>query len=131
MSEENTKLKKFLEKKNIAKILEKMTKKYKGKRVLGYGTGQLANLILENHDISGLDLMGFADSKYMYEKEDFKGYKTYSPQEIKDLNPDAIMLFVIQPKEIIEYFDFYFSELGDIKKIKLVERTFWDKLIGN
>lgn len=130
MSEERQALKNFLDKKNFPKTLEKLSKKYEGKNIIAYGTGQLAQVIVENYDISGLNIIGFADSKYLNIKEDFHNYKTFSPNEVQELNPDVIMLFVLEPKYILQFFEFYYPEFENVEKVKLVEKTFWDKLFG-
>jgi len=131
MSGEIEKLDKFLKKKKVDKKIKELAKKYEGKKVLAYGAGQMADFIVNSYDISPLNVIGFSDSKYGNEKKEFNGYQTFSPAEIQDLNPDVIVLFVMEPKFVLEFFDFYYPELANIEKVSLAERTFWDKLLGN
>jgi len=120
-------LKQILEKKNFQKRIDDLAKKYTGKKILGYGTGVLAEVILNNYDISKLDIIGFADSKYLYDQEDFKNYKTYSPDQIKDANPDLIILFVYNDIDIKEFFKDNYPEIK-IPLVPVISRSFLEKI---
>ena len=70
-------LKQYLEKHNFPKQLKNLKKKLKDKTVIIYGTGKLFKTIVENYDLTGLNIIGVTDKKYIIEdqgKFDF-GYK--------------------------------------------------------
>jgi ABC-type Fe3+-hydroxamate transport system substrate-binding protein len=121
-------IKKVLEKKKLQNYIDKLAKKYEGKKILAYGTGLMAEHILDSYDISKLNLVGFADSKYLYQKEDFRGLKTFSPDDIQELAPDVIIAFVYYEYLIKEFFEVYYPEIKQIPLVPLVERNFIEKL---
>lgn len=120
-------LKKYLEDKNLQQYIDKLAKKYKGKKVLGYGTGLLANVVLDNYDVSKLNIIGFADSKYLYEEESFRGCETFSPDKIQEINPDVILIFVYEDDVIRDFFEDNYSEIN-IPMIHIIKRTFLEKI---
>jgi len=109
------------------KTLPQLIKKLKGKKVVLYGAGAFLQTINKYYDLSGLNIIGIADKKYEKEnkEEEFLGYKTYSPDKIKELNPDYV---VVSTKYYIDLIiNLYDNILKDTKiKIKpLVKRSFW------
>lgn len=121
-------IEKVLEKKNLQKYIDKLAQKYEGKKILAYGTGLMSELVLDKYDISKLNIIGFSDSKYLYQKEDFRGYKTFSPDEIQEINPDIILVFVYYDYLIKEFIDVYYPEIKKITLVPLVERNFIEKI---
>ena len=101
----------ILQKKDFQKNIDKIAQKYAGKKILAYGAGLFADIILDNYDVSKLDIIGFADNKYLYNQVDYRNYKTYSPEKITTVNPDIILLFVYDDIVIKEYFKDYYPEL--------------------
>jgi len=120
-------LKQILEKKKLQQYLDRLAKKYAGKKILAYGTGLLAEIILDNYDLSKLNIVGFADNKYLYQQEDFRNYKTFSPDEIEKVNPDIILLVVYDNLIIKEFFADYYSEIK-IPMIPVIKRNFFEKI---
>ena len=76
------------------KTLPKLIKKLKNKSVIIYGAGSYLEVILKYFDLSGLNIIGVSDKKYeQHDKnEKFKGYKVFSPKEIKNANPDYVLV---------------------------------------
>jgi ABC-type Fe3+-hydroxamate transport system substrate-binding protein len=120
-------LKLILENKKFQQCLDSLAKKYAGKRILGYGTGLFTNIILDNYDVSGLNIIGFADSKYLYQQEDFRNYKTFSPDQIEEINPDIILLFVYNDAIIKEFFKDYYPEYK-IPLVHVIKRNLIEKI---
>lgn len=87
-------LQKFLKNKDIQKHINYLSNKYNGKKILLYGSGLLADLIFSNYDLSSLNIIGIADNKYSHNKETYKNLKTYSPQEIPELDFDVIIILI-------------------------------------
>jgi len=88
---------------NEQKYIDKLSAELKGKKVLLYGAGLTANVLLENYDFSKLNIIGICDKKF--EKEDREEYfynlKTISPKEVKNLDFDVI-LFTLKEFEKIK-----------------------------
>ena len=115
----------YLFKLKFNKTLPRIIKKLKGKRVLLYGAGAFLQLIKKHFDLSGLDIIGISDKRFEEEKpEEWQGYKTYCPDEIKELNPDYVMVTTKFYVSIIK--DLYYNKLKDtdIKIAPLVKKPF-------
>ncbi|MDD3012242.1 MAG: hypothetical protein PHC34_00880 [Candidatus Gastranaerophilales bacterium] len=128
MGKTSDELKNILEKKKLQKYLDTLAKKYADKKILAYGTGLLAENILDNYDLSKLNIIGFADSKYLYfEQEDFKNYKTFSPDQIEEIKPDLILLCVYNDLIIKEFFEEDYPEIK-IPMVSVIPRNFLEKI---
>ena len=117
----------FLLKNNFDKTLPKLIKKLEGKKVLFYGGGLLFQLIKEYYDLSKINAIGIVDKKLskLSTLEELCGYKLYSPDDIKELNPDYV---IIATRRVIGIFEeLYFDYLKDtkIKIIPLIKRSLW------
>jgi ABC-type Fe3+-hydroxamate transport system substrate-binding protein len=120
-------LKYILKKKNVQKYIDNLAKKYAGKKILAYGTGLLSEILLDDYDMSKLNIVGFADSKYLYEQEDFRNYKTFSPDQIGEINPDVILMCVYNEIIIKEFFEDDYPEIK-IPMIPIIKRNFLEKI---
>lgn len=88
----------------LQKRINFLSQKYKSKKVLIYGAGDIASIILDNYDLSGLDIAAFTDIKFiMDDKTSFRGYKVISPLNIADIKFDIILLNTFRPAEIAKY----------------------------
>lgn len=108
------------------KTLPKLIKKLKNKSVVLYGAGVFLELIKKYFDISGLNIIGISDRRFENhgENEEFLGYKVYSPEELKELNPDYVLVATKNYINIIE--SLYYETLKGSKiKIKpLMQKPF-------
>lgn len=111
---------------NFDKTLPKLVKKLKNKSVVLYGAGVFLELIKKYFDISGLNIIGISDRRFEnhLENEEFMGYKVYSPEELKELNPDYVLVATKNYINIIE--SLYYETLKGSKiKIKpLMQKPF-------
>ena len=84
----------YLYKNKFDKTLPKLIKKMKNKTVVLYGAGIYLRAILKYFDLSGLNIIGIADKKFFGhdEGETFEGYKALSIDEIKEVNPDYVIV---------------------------------------
>ena len=57
-------LKKFLEKNNFSKHLNKLNRKLKDKKIIIYGAGKFFRAIVENYDLSNLNIIGICDKSF-------------------------------------------------------------------
>lgn len=116
----------FLMKHNFEKTLPKLIKKLKGKKVLFYGGGVLFQLINEKFNLSEINIIGVVDKvlSRLEGNEDICGYKLYSPECIKELNPDYVVVTTRRLFSVYE--DLYFNYLKGtkIKITPLVKRDF-------
>ncbi len=112
---------------NFDKTLPKLVKKLKGKSIVLYGAGIFLELIKKYFNLSELNVIGIADRRFSShgENEEFLGYKAISPDEIKSLKPDYVLVATKKYIDIIE--DLYYNTLKGSKiKIKpLIKKDFW------
>ena len=109
----------YLQKFNFDKTLPKLVKKLKNKSVILYGASYFLELINKYYDLSGLNILGVSDKRFYHheENEQWLGYKVYSVDEIKDANPDYVLVSTKMYINIIE--DLYYNTLNDTNiKIK-------------
>ena len=120
----------YLYKHHFDKTLPKLIKKLKGKSVLVYGAGAYFELVKKYFDLSGLNIIGISDKRFEKDKEitSFEGYKTYTPEKIKDLKPDYVIVATKFYTSLIE--NLYYNTLKGSKiRIKpLVRKSFWTLL---
>lgn len=119
----------YLLKFSFDKTLPKLAKKLKGKKVVFYGAGVFLEAINKYFDIKDINAIGIADKKFeeagiKETMSEFLGYKTYSPDEIKDLNPDYVVVTTKMYTNIID--SLYFDTLKNtkIKVVPLLKKPF-------
>lgn len=123
-------LKNYLLEHNFEKRLQKLKNKLKNKTVLVYGTGKLFQVIVSNYDLSGLNIIGISDRKYLVEdegKEDF-GYKIVPYNKFNLMNVDYILLATQNYKSLLKM---YQSRTMAKKIIPLVSYNLKETLIYN
>ena len=75
------------------KYLDKLSKKLHGKRVLLYGAGIISETIIENYDLSKLNIIGIADKRFERTSEtEFMGLKAIKPDDINQAEFDCILI---------------------------------------
>ena len=116
----------YLKKIGFEKHLKKITKKLKDKKIVLYGAGTFFKVIYDNYDLSGLNIIGISDKKFEdhEENEEFCGYKVVAPEEIKDLNPDYVLVGTLKFVRIIENFYAGLFEGSKIKIKPLIRKPF-------
>lgn len=88
---------------NVQKQINKLAKKYKNQKIIVYGAGLMSRILFQNFDLSCLNIVGIADSKYTNNStESFWGHKTMNPVELKDFDFDVILIAVKEKKKILE-----------------------------
>lgn len=120
-------LKSWLKKRNFKKNLDNLKKKYKNKKILLYGAGILAKVILDNYDLSELNIIAVSDSKFKG-NEIFYGLKTISPDKIQEIKPDIILMNTYLDLLIKEYLNKTYPEIKRIPKIPIIKKTIKDKI---
>jgi MoaA/NifB/PqqE/SkfB family radical SAM enzyme len=111
----------FIKLESLQKNINDLLENYKDKKVIGYGAGAISEIILDNFNLSEINIVAFADKKYENsEEKTFKGYKTISPQQIKDYNPDLILIFNLKSDAIIEFFKENYPELNTSEILPII-----------
>ncbi len=118
----------YLEKINFSKRLKNLEKKYKNKKIIIYGTGQFFQVINENYDLGGLDIIAIADRKFYEHKEDetFLGYKVCSPDEMVKLKPDCVLVATLNTVNLIEELEYTVLKKSKIKLKPLINKPLFD-----
>lgn len=82
--------------------IEKFIANNKDKRICFYGAGQFCERILERFDFSSLNILGFVDKNLSKRGTKIQNYTIYSIEDLRELNPDIIVLTVAKPIYVIE-----------------------------
>ena len=123
-------LEEHLEDCGFDKYFEKLKKRIDGKSVIVYGTGLLFETVLEQYDLSSINIIGVSDIKYLPQQEgeiDF-GYKIIPLESITHYNADIILVGTKYYHRIIEELK---EDLDFDKKTKilpLVKIPFFKKI---
>lgn len=120
--------KKYYKEVRAQKQIDKLAKKYKNKKIVIYGAGIMANDLFEDYNLSDLDIIGVCDNKYPQNSTElFHSYKTFNPQELKELDFDIIFLCIrdfAKIYNIIKYSILINTKNEDKSIIKLIKPTF-------
>lgn len=115
-----TNFKEYLEKKNAQKQIDKLAKNNSGKKIVLYGAGFFASDLLRHYDLSGLNIIGIADNKFINETEgDFYGYPKLSPEDLLETEFDLLLITVYDDTNVKIYLrDELFEDAKDKRKVK-------------
>lgn len=112
------------------KYFKKLTKKLKGKKVIIYGTGSMFQYIQKNYDLSGLNIIGVSDGKYLLEQEGEEdlGYKIIPKEKLSEYDTDFVILGVQNYIELLCDFASTIYKTKNTKVIPLVKIPLWKSL---
>jgi len=101
----NTKQKvaKLLKKHNFQNRINQLAKKFQNKKIFLYGAGMVFDVINENFDLSGLEIVGIADKKFS-KPEVYQGYQAFSSKDFLEQKPDIILTCMLEKKIAENYF---------------------------
>lgn len=95
---------KYFKKLNAQRQINKLARKYRNKKIVVYGAGLMASILFKNYDLSKLNIIGVCDKKFeTTQNQTFFSYTCFSPNELKDLDFDVILVLLLQDSEIIEF----------------------------
>lgn len=116
----------FLIKNKFDKTLPKLIKKLHNKKVVLYGAGSFLELIKKYFDISKLNVIGISDKRFsdLKTEKEFLGYKAISPNKIKELQPDCVLVSTKFYISIIEDLHYNILKKSKIKIKPLVNKSF-------
>lgn len=90
---------------DLQKKINKLVQKYNNKPIMIYGAGMIAKCIMENFDLSGLNIIGVCDKIFKdKDNEKFFGYNTYSNKFINKIDAKVCFLFILKTKDIKKEF---------------------------
>ncbi len=97
----------YFDKIDEQKYLDKLANKLKNKKVMLYGAGMIAEVLLENYDLSNFNIVGISDKRFeRTEEREFHGINAVKPEDIKNESLDAILfcmkLFITPAKSLKE-----------------------------
>lgn len=115
--------KKYLKDRHFDKTLKRYAKQFKDKKIVVYGTGMMFEAITQNYDLSVLNIIAISDRKYAATKPDkYLGFETVAPDNIKDLQPDVVLVGVLKTVVVIESLRYELLADTGIKVLPLVDR---------
>ena len=85
------------------------------KRTKVYGAGTIGDVIFDNYEIVGLNIIAVSDKKFTKECS-YKGYKAIPVEKIKEYKPDVIIFTLYSNKKALEsikelYSDFKYTSI--------------------
>ncbi len=97
---------KYLKLNNAQKQIDRLANKLKNKKVVLYGIGKYYQTIIENYDLSKLNIIAVCDKKF----ENISNYpsltyKAITPYELKTYDYDCIVVSLINDIEVIKKID--------------------------
>lgn len=92
----------YYKKVGAQKQIDKLARKYRGKRVLVYGAGIMSNLLFTNYDLSGLNIVGVCDRKFTDYDSKFNNYPIITPELLKTMDYDVILVLLKMYNKVIE-----------------------------
>ncbi len=110
-------LKEWLEGKKFQKRIDSLAKKYKGKKVLLYGAGILASVIADNYNLSGLEIIGVADKRFIGGEGAFHNFKEVDVSSIADCQFDVILLATYNSYDVKAFLKEHV--LPELKQVKI------------
>lgn len=82
----------YLDKIEEQKYIDILSQVLNGKKVLLYGAGIVAQVLIDKYNLTNINIIGISDKKFETFKEDeFKGYKAFPPSDLKKQNFDYIL----------------------------------------
>ncbi len=95
---------------NAQKQIDKLAKKYAGKNIVIYGAGIYFQILKNNFDLSKLNIVALADKKFEnsedYKNNNFMGYKTITPEELKEFDFDVILVALYDDTSLCNYLEY-------------------------
>lgn len=119
----------FFKKENAQKQIDRLAKKYKGKKIAIYGAGQYCRLLFDTYDLSKLNIVAIADKKFEdIEARDFYGLNCIAPDELRELDCNVILLGTYDAFYFTDYLEdelLVGSKNSKIKVKPLVKQSFF------
>lgn len=93
----------YYKKIKIDKKIKELAKKYKNKKIVIYGAGQMSKILFENYDLSGLNIKYICDRSFEERKnEKFYGYSCIPPSDLEKKDYDVILVLLLKASEVVK-----------------------------
>ena len=123
---------KYLNKYETQKRINKLSEKYKRKRIVLFGAGQFAQVLFQNFDLSQLNIIAIADKKFEQEGvHEFFGLNCVKPNDLKKMTYDVILISNLDYKKFVNILDekiLYGTENAGVEIRPLINLDFKDIL---
>lgn len=114
----------YFKKVKAQKQINKLSKKYKNKRIVIYGAGEYFRILKENFDLSKLNIVGIADKKFETDKNtNFTEYIAITPDELKTFDCDIILVALYDDVTVYNYLEKELLVKKEKKVISIIEPT--------
>lgn len=106
-----------------------LAKKYNNKKIVLYGAGEYAQVLMSNYDLSKLNIVGICDKKFEASRDlNTTHYKALIPEELKEYNYDVILTALYDDSSLCDFLEYnllmYTKNEG--KEVRsIIEPTFW------
>lgn len=90
---------------NTKKNVKKLIINTKGQKICLYGAGLFAQEFIQKYNLSELNIIGIIDKNEEKRGTEINGYKIYSVDDIEQLNPDFIVLTVLEKKHCVSFLE--------------------------
>ena len=132
-------LKQFLNDNMMSYQLDELKEKLQNKKVIIYGAGLLFQTIVENYDLSDLNIIGICDKKFSLddEKKDFLGYNIIPFLKLPEYQAEYIIVairnyypvitelkHIIKDINIIPFVNFDFDINKNFKSKHIINKLF-------
>ena len=120
--------KEYLKIYNAQKKIDKLARKYKNRKIVIYGAGQFFCEIMDNYDLSKLNIVAICDKKFENEKKCFN-FICITPDELKNYDCDLILIANFDYQRFLTILDdhiLYRTKNEGIEIRPLIKLSFWD-----
>ncbi len=114
-------LERYLQEINAQKQIDKIAKKYKGKKVLIYGAGSFFDLICKKYDLTKLDIVGISDMKFASDiSSNTTPFRAIAPNDMKDFECDVIIITLLNDLSVAKSIENNILKDSKNKKVPIV-----------
>lgn len=88
------------------KQINKLSKKYAGKKIIIYGAGEYFKILEKNYNLSQLNIVGICDNKFSTSKDlNVTNYAALTPEELKTFEYDVILVALLRDISMCEHIE--------------------------
>lgn len=113
---------------NAQKQIDKLSKKFRNKKIVLYGAGEYCKILKDNYDLSALNIVGICDKKFeTFKEDDYFDYKLLAPNDLKIFDFDVILVSILDDASTINYLEYKLLKKSPNKNkpvYSIVEPTF-------
>ena len=119
----------YFKKVNAQRQIDRLSKKYKNKKIVIYGCGEYFKILYNNFDLSKLNIVGICDKKFeKTEDQNPTQYKALKPEDLKYGDFDLILVALYDDSSTCDNLEYQvlINTPNEGKKVRsIIEPTFW------